>query len=211
MSTTHRLFRWGRAGLVVVLAACGEGREHAGEIETVQEQLSANTVYVVRSAHARKCLDVQGASQADGAAVHQWDCHRRHEPAVQVTFRGRRQLRAGRPAQREVSGGGGRGPGRRRSCSPVDLQPGRQPALAHHRRRGRAPRPAGGAQRSLSGGCRRQHGQGRGGRAADVRGSREPAVPVHAGGGRQPDAAAPALAPPHRRIPAPASPGARPT
>jgi hypothetical protein len=77
MSTKHRFLRWGRAGLVVVLAACGEGREQAGEIETIQEQLSANTVYVVRSAAARKCLDVQGASQADGSVVHQWDCHRR--------------------------------------------------------------------------------------------------------------------------------------
>jgi hypothetical protein len=77
MSRTHRFLRWGRVGLVVVLAACGAGREEAGGIEIVQEQLSANAVYVVRAGHSRKCLDVQGASTADGAAVHQWDCHRR--------------------------------------------------------------------------------------------------------------------------------------
>lgn len=76
MSTTQPFSGWGRVGLLV-LAACGAGRDEAGGIEIVQEQLSANAVYVVRAAHSRKCLDVQGAGSADGAAVQQWDCHSR--------------------------------------------------------------------------------------------------------------------------------------
>jgi hypothetical protein len=77
MSKTHWIVRRGRVGLVVVLAACGAGREEGSEIEIVQGQLSANAVYVLRSASSKKCLDVQGGSTADGAALQQWDCHQR--------------------------------------------------------------------------------------------------------------------------------------
>lgn len=57
------------AGLLALPAAA------ARSAEADTGAAGAHTVVKIRAKHSGKCLDVEGASRANGAKVIQWDCH----------------------------------------------------------------------------------------------------------------------------------------
>lgn len=56
-----------------------------GDVEAIERELTSGASYLIKAVHSGKCVDVAGASTADGANLHQWDCHGRSNQQFRVT------------------------------------------------------------------------------------------------------------------------------
>jgi len=64
MNFWRRSVRWCAVLLLLGLLVC----------QPTPQQVQAANYWTIRSAHSGKCLQPQGGSSADGAAIVQWDC-----------------------------------------------------------------------------------------------------------------------------------------
>jgi hypothetical protein len=80
MRQLHRPLGW----FSLVLLACSpvppaaeDEPEDLGiaDVEQASSELTSGRAYVLKAVHSGKCIDVAGASTADGATVEQWDCN----------------------------------------------------------------------------------------------------------------------------------------